>query len=186
LAKSPAPVVVDTALKLLRAGGSANRLAAYELICHHPAALASLNGRTLERLGKDIVDWAAVDTFACYLLGRAWRGNQVSDSFIAKWSRSSNRWRRRAALVATVPLNNKTQGGQGDSRRTLTVCSHLVDDRDDMVVKALSWALRELSKRDAQAVKAFIDEREEHLAPRVLREVGNKLSTGRKNPSKKS
>jgi 3-methyladenine DNA glycosylase AlkD len=30
----------------------------------------------------------------------------------------------------------------------------LVDDRDDMVVKAMSWALRELAKHDPKAVRA--------------------------------
>jgi len=46
----------------------------------------------------------------------------------------------------------------------------------------LSWALRELAKRDRAAVQAFIDTNVERLAPRVLREVGNKLRTGLKNP----
>jgi 3-methyladenine DNA glycosylase AlkD len=31
---------------------------------------------------------------------------------------------------------------------TLEVCRALIDDRDDMVVKALSWALRELANRN--------------------------------------
>jgi len=51
-----------------------------------------------------------------------------------------------------------------------------------MVVKALSWALRELAKRDPQAVSAFLTEHEAALAARVVREVRNKLTTGRKNP----
>ncbi len=32
------------------------------------------------------------------------------------------------------------------------MCALLVTDRDDMVVKALSWALRDLAKRDPGAV----------------------------------
>jgi 3-methyladenine DNA glycosylase AlkD len=43
-----------------------------------------------------------------------------------------------------------------------------VADREDLVVKALSWALRALARRDPAA--------------RVIREVENKLTTGRKNP----
>jgi len=58
----------------------------------------------------------------------------------------------------------------------------LVHDADDMVVKALSWALRELAKRDPQAVSAFLTKHEAALAARVVREVRNKLTTGRKNP----
>jgi 3-methyladenine DNA glycosylase AlkD len=58
----------------------------------------------------------------------------------------------------------------------------LVDDRDDMVVKALSWALRELSKADRAAADAFVATHEDALAPRVKREVANKLRTGLKTP----
>ena len=58
----------------------------------------------------------------------------------------------------------------------------LLSDRDDMVVKALSWALRELAKRDAGAVRKFLAENDGALAARVLREVRNKLTTGLKNP----
>ena len=47
-------------------------------------------------------------------------------------------------MVCTVCLNRKSLGGYGDPDRTLAVCRLLVGDRDDMVVKALSWALREL------------------------------------------
>ena len=61
---------------------------------------------------------------------------------IERWTESPDRWWRRAALVATVPLNVAAQGGTGDATRTLRVCELLVDDRDDMVVKAMSWALR--------------------------------------------
>lgn len=66
-------------------------------------------------------------------------------------------------------------------RRTLPVCRGLVADREDMVVKAMSWALREAVKRDAAAVRQFISKHEGHLAPRVLREVRSKLLTGRKS-----
>jgi 3-methyladenine DNA glycosylase AlkD len=97
-----------------------------------------------------------------------------------RWARSRDRWRRRLALVATVPLNSTARGGTGDTARTLMVCGALVDDRDDMVVKALSWALRELSKRDREAVEDFLRRETARLAPRVRREVRSKLETGRK------
>jgi 3-methyladenine DNA glycosylase AlkD len=49
-----------------------------------------------------------------------------------------------------------------------------------MVVKAMSWALRSLIRWDPNAVAAFLARHEQTLAPRVKREVGNKLRTGRK------
>jgi 3-methyladenine DNA glycosylase AlkD len=181
----PPEEVVTLALRLLRRSDIVSRFVAYELITHHPRALASLRAKDLEQLGAGIDSWGAVDTFSCYLAGRAWRARQVPDRLIHRWARSPDRWWRRAALVSTVPLNNRTQGGNGDAKRTLAVCRLLVHDTDDMVVKAMSWALRELVKRDPQSVRAYIAEHEASLAKRVLREVRNKMTCGLKNPQPK-
>lgn len=81
-----------------------------------------------------------------------------------------------------VALNVRSRGGQGDVPRTLEVCRILVDDHDDMVAKAMSWALRELAVHDPEAVHEFLKEHEKVLAARVKREVRNKLKTGLKNP----
>jgi 3-methyladenine DNA glycosylase AlkD len=51
-----------------------------------------------------------------------------------------------------------------------------------MVVKAMSWALRELVVHDPMTVLKFLDEQRQRLAPRVNREVRNKLTTGLKTP----
>ncbi|MEP6911315.1 MAG: DNA alkylation repair protein [bacterium] len=182
LQNADAGFVCEIALTLLQRPAFEFRFIAYELVQHHPATLASLNKAALEKLGHNIDSWYAVDCFACYLAGPAWREAQVPDSVVHGWAASGDRWWRRAALVATVPLNNRTRGGSGDAERTLVVCRLLLDDRDDMVVKAMSWALRELAKRDPAAVKRFVREEEQSLAPRVLREVANKLATGLKNP----
>jgi 3-methyladenine DNA glycosylase AlkD len=174
---------VALALQLVR-HAAAPRFFAYELILYHRQALRSLKAKSLEDLGAGNNSWGEVDAFASYLAGPAWRERQVSDSLIQSWAHSPDRWWRRAALVSTVPLNNKARGGSGDSKRTLIICDALVTDRDDMVVKALSWALRELSKRDPKSVRTFLREHEGVLAARVVREVNSKLKTGLKNPLK--
>jgi 3-methyladenine DNA glycosylase AlkD len=186
LATAEPAVVLRVALELIPGPMTPfpHRCVAYELVLHHRTAPASLKGRDVEALGQGIDGWAAVDTFACYISGPAWREGQVSDAMIHRWSRSPDRWWRRAALVSTVPLNCKARGGHGDTPRTLAVCSRLLQDRDDMVVKAMSWALRELSKRDAAAVRSYLAAHGEAVAARVVREVGNKLRTGLKNPRK--
>ena len=85
-------------------------------------------------------------------------------------------------MVCTVILNRRTWGGKGDTPRTLGVCELLVADRDDMVVKGMSWALRELIATDRRGVQRFLKKYGTALAGRVRREVNNKLSTGLKNP----
>ena len=62
------------------------------------------------------------------------------------------------------------------------IAEMLVSDHEDMVVKAMSWALRSLVPWDAKAVRAFLEEHEGELAARAKREVRNKLKTGLKNP----
>ena len=181
LTKSPPTLILALALSLTRSR-AVPKFFAYELIQHHREALRSLKAKSLADLGRGNDSWGEVDTFACYLAGPAWRERQVSDALIQRWARSRDRWWRRAALVSTVPLNNKARGGSGDTERTLMICAMLIADRDDTVVKALSWALRELSKRDPEPVRKFLKEHDGVLAPRVVREVNNKLQTGLKNP----
>jgi 3-methyladenine DNA glycosylase AlkD len=152
------------------------------LIRNHEAAFRSIGEAELETFGRGIGSWSAVDSFARTLAGPAWLKEQVSDALVHRWAHSEDRWWRRAALVSTVALNVRSRGGMGDVPRTLAVCRLLVDDQDDMVVKALSWALRELVVHDPEAVRAFLSEYEDVLAARIKREVRNKLTTGLKNP----
>ena len=158
---------------------------AYELILYHKDAFQKLGEAEVEELGRGIHSWGSVDSFSRLVSGPAWRDGQVSDELIHRWARSEDRWWRRAALVSTVALNVRSHGGRGDVPRTLGVCRLLVDDPDDMVVKALSWALRELVVHDPEAVRSFVEEHEDWLAARVKREVRNKLTTGLKNPKRK-
>jgi 3-methyladenine DNA glycosylase AlkD len=176
LRAAPPEAVVAVALALV----DRQRWVAYELVYSHPGGPGSLGVAEVERLGRGLRDWGAVDAFGCCVSGPAWRRGALADEVIQRWAASPDRWWRRAALVSTVPLNLRSRGGTGDPGRTLDICRRLAADRDDMVVKALSWALRELVARDPEAVRRFLDAHHEVLAARVRREVRNKLETGRK------
>jgi len=154
------------------------------LMHRHPTAMKKIRWTHLKPLGEQMDSWGMVDAFAA-LAGPAWRAGQISDARVMIWTRSPNRWWRRAALVCTVFLNRKAQGGTGDTPRTLMICEALAADRDDMVAKGLSWALRDLSKRDRGSVEKFLKTHESVLPARVKREVRNKLTTGLKNPRRK-
>ncbi|MEZ4585631.1 MAG: DNA alkylation repair protein [Gemmatimonadales bacterium] len=149
----------------------------YELAFHHEAALEALSATRLERLGRGLSSWGDVDPFGCYLSGPAWERGRIDDRRVLRWAGSPNRWWRRIALVSTVPLNRR---GHAAPLRTLAVCERLVADRDEMVVKAMSWALRALGVRDPASVRKFLGQHGPALAARVRREVTHKLDTGRK------
>ena len=175
--------ILDVTRALLKNHGY--RGLAYELIENHRAAFQRIGEVEVEELGQGINSWWSVDSFARTLAGPVWLRGQVSDELIGRWAHSEDSWWRRAALVSTVALNVRSYGGRGDVGRTLGVCRLLVGDHDDMVVKAMSWALRELVVHDADAVAEFLSEHEDVLAARVKREVRNKLTTGLKNPRRK-
>jgi 3-methyladenine DNA glycosylase AlkD len=119
-----AAFVISLALGLIRTGDVISRIVAYELILNHVAALQSVGEKELVQLGLGMDSWGAVDTFGCYVAGPVWRAGQVPDRLIHSWTQSDDRWWRRAALVSTVPLNNKARGGLGDpAARWLSVHS---------------------------------------------------------------
>ena len=157
----------------------------YEVVTKHRTALASLTLKDIERMA--ILDsWYAVDAFGLFISGPAWRDGQIGIAAIKRWTRSKDFWWRRAALVSTVPLNQKSHGNGYRTDDTLAICALLIDDRQDMVVKALSWALRALASRDPKAVRAFLDAHAGRLAARVKRETNTKLVTGTKNKPKRA
>jgi 3-methyladenine DNA glycosylase AlkD len=175
-----ADYILKVAKSILKTGK--HRWIAYELVQNHQEAFESLDRKKLEELGQGINSWSSVDSFSRTLSGPAWREGIISRETIRDWAKSPDRWWRRAALVSTVALNVRSHGGKGDVKNTLTICEMLVEDRDDMVVKALSWALRELVVHDPEAVRKFTRVHDEMLAARIKREVRNKLETGLKSP----
>ncbi len=154
---------------------------AYEMISKEKKLNSSLTLKDILELRKGLDNWVSVDTFSGYISGIAWREGRINDDTIMEWTESPDRWIRRSALVSTLGLNQKARGGTGDTKRTLMVCDKLKADHDEMVVKAMSWAIRELSKTDHEAARRFLEENEKVLHKRVVREVRTKLETGRKN-----
>jgi 3-methyladenine DNA glycosylase AlkD len=162
--------------------GQGGKWVAYELIRFHPGALAAVTEAQIADFAGRAQSWYAVDALGTILTGLLWLRGRLSDELVEGWSRSEDRWLRRSALVASVGLNARAAGGPGDAVRTLAICRRLAPDRDEMVEKALSWALRELSRRDRPAVERFMAEMDAALAARVRREVRHKLTTGLKAP----
>ena len=154
---------------------------AYEFITNNKQIWDTLTANDILNLGKNMDNWATVDTYSMYIMGHAWRRGLFDDDYFKNLLKSEDVWQRRIAVVSTVALNLKSQGGIGDAKRTLDICKLVVEDYDDMIVKALSWALRELAKREKDEVQNFIDQYDEVLHNKVLREVTNKLVFGKKN-----
>jgi 3-methyladenine DNA glycosylase AlkD len=180
LADAPPESVVQLALQLLNQKSDLLRFFSYELLSRHRAGLEQLTKDDLLELGKGLDSWSSVDCFAMYLSGPLWAQGRIPYQMIATWARSQDRWWRRTALVSTVTLSRR--GNADDLRRVSRICALLAADREDMVVKALSWALREIAKKHPEEARVFLEKHNHALAARVVREVNNKLNTGLKTP----
>jgi 3-methyladenine DNA glycosylase AlkD len=154
---------------------------AYELIRFHSAAFAVVTEAQIVDFAGRVASWYATDAFGTILSGPLWARGRLPDTLIDGWSRADDRWLRRSALVATVGRN----ATKPDAGTTLEICLRLAGDTDDMVGKAVSWALRYLSQKDPDAVAMLMAAHGERFQPRVRREVRNKLATGLKNPKRK-
>jgi len=180
LKKEPPEKVIEFIYQLIETNIFENVQMAYEILDRHKKAFAVLTKEDILkiRVGQD--NWVLVDYYAGLIAGPMWRDGKLKDEVLYQWLKSENFWERRSAVVCTVALNQKARGGKGDPERTLDICKRVASDKNDMVSKALSWALRELAKREVEPVKQFIEDYKEVLPKRVLREVRRKLETGRK------
>lgn len=172
---------IDLCKALVSRGIFECQVLAFELIGRNKKLLSALEYKDLADLGQNLDNWASVDHYTVGIFGVLWGRGVVKDHHIDQLLQSDNHWDRREAVVSTVALNLKSRGGTGDTPRTLSVCESVVDERHDMIQKALSWALRELSKRDREAVSEFLDRYGDRVAKRVVREVSHKLDFGTKN-----
>lgn len=154
---------------------------AFELINKDQRLLNALSYEDLMELWRNLDNWASVDHFTVGIYGVLWGRGVVKDHHIETLLGSDSFWDRRVAVVATVALNLKSRGGKGDTPRTLSVCERVVDERHPMIWKALSWALRELSKRDSEAVWDFLEKYESRMSRQAVREITHKLEFGTKN-----
>jgi 3-methyladenine DNA glycosylase AlkD len=175
--------VLNVANVIIGEGDDCARFVAYELVQFHKPAAQALSEVDIVRLGRGLHSWQSVDTFAYCISGPAWKRGNLTDATIASWAGSSDLWWRRAALASTVTLQRKPAAPRS-VERALAICATLAADREDMVVKAMSWALREAGKVDADAVREFVRDHDAVLAARVKREVANKLRTGLKTPKR--
>jgi 3-methyladenine DNA glycosylase AlkD len=116
--------------------------------------------------------WADHDALVQYILGYMIVADPRRLRRIFIWSRSRNRWRRRASAVAL--LRGTNQGLFWDEVQQITHA--LLKDEDDMVQKGLGWLLRETARYDgARTMPLLMSIRAQ--APRlVLRTACERLS----------
>ncbi|MGW8316825.1 MAG: DNA alkylation repair protein, partial [Bacteroidales bacterium] len=91
-------------MELVQTGVFECRGMAYELIGRNRRLLEALTRPDLSILENGLDNWASVDHFAVGIYGVLWRKGTVRDKDIELLLTSVDPWRRRIAVVSTIPL----------------------------------------------------------------------------------
>lgn len=98
---------------------------------------------------------------------------------VETWVASPHLWTRRAALVMTLPWTKQNFPKPQDlaiRARVLGWCATLAEDRDWFIQKAVAWWVRDLSKHDPEATRAFLSAHGERLKPFARNEAARHLA----------
>ncbi len=155
------------------------RFIAYKLLGRNKKILPKMTADDVHYLRNGLDNWESVDCFALQIAGILWSDGIITDKMILSWAKSENLWERRLALATTVGLNMKTNGLKATPQKTIMICNLLINDKADMVQKALSWAIRELAEVDRAAARDYFKNNYSKFTPRVRREVKAKIEPGK-------
>jgi len=123
-------------------------------------------------LDRYVHNWGHADGLSLWLLGASIANDPGLIGELDAWTKSKNRWKRRAAAVALVPSARRGLH-MGEIFRT---ADPLIPDSDEMVQKGVGWLLKETyPKKPAEVVRFLLPRRGK--APRlVLRYAAEKMT----------
>jgi 3-methyladenine DNA glycosylase AlkD len=120
---------------------------------------------------KRVNNWDLVDLSAPNILGAHLVDRDGRRRLLYRLAGSENVWERRIAIVATHHFIRN-----GDFSDTLKIAEMLLQDRHDLIHKAVGWMLREVGKRDAAAEKEFLEKHCSVMPRTMLRYAIERLS----------
>ena len=109
-----------------------------------------------------INNWDLVDGSAPYIAGPYLF--QKDKGPLYRLSLSANLWERRIAILSTFYFIR-----QNEFTDALHIARNLVNDREDLIHKAVGWMLREIGKRDPAAEIVFLDRHYTRMPRTMLR-----------------
>jgi 3-methyladenine DNA glycosylase AlkD len=150
------------------------------LLEHYGDQVPDLSKEHFDRWRQSLDSWESTDglgwILALWLAGDPDTGLDYLWELIA----DGDVWSRRLALVTTARINRGKMGFT-IPKLTLQLIDRVKEERHPMITKAVSWALREMTKTHPDQVAAYLEDNRDVLASHVVREVDNKLRTGLKS-----
>lgn len=116
-------------------------------------------------IGTYITNWASCDGFCNHTMGAFIEQYPDTIDELKRWTRSENRWMRRAAAVSLIiPAKHGKF-----LEESLAIADLLLTDGDDLVQKGYGWLLKEASRMHTGEVFSFVMERKRNMPRTALR-----------------
>jgi 3-methyladenine DNA glycosylase AlkD len=142
-------------------------------VSHYKKYFRESDFNVFERwLGDYVSNWAHTDSIAPHVFGELLEKYPSLTESIFEWTKSDNRWMRRASAVTYV-LHARHGKFHEEIFRTADA---LLGDEDDMVRKGVGWMLKCASQADESAVVSYLMKNRDRTSRLVLRYATEKVS----------
>ncbi len=116
----------------------------------------------------DLVDLSAEKILGDYLYGK-------DKAVLYRLAGSQNLWEKRIAIMTTFAFIKKNVFDH-----TLRIAEMLLNDRHDLIHKAVGWMLREIGKRDLKSEEEFLEKHHRSMPRTMLRYAVERFAPDRK------
>lgn len=123
-------------------------------------------------LDRYVHNWGHTDGLSLWLLGASIANEPELVAELDAWTRSKNRWKRRASAVALVPSARRGL----HAREIFRIARPLIPDDDDMVRKGVGWLLKETYPKKPREAMRFLEPWRGKAPRLVLRYAAEKMS----------
>ncbi len=141
-----------------------------------PKDQQTIYGLYIKALNEEkINNWDLIDVTCGYIVGQYYLNRERSD--LINLANSDNLWKKRVAMISTLAFIM-----EGDASTTITIAKILLNDRHDLIHKAVGWMLREAGKRvDEKILTSFLDQYAGTMPRTMLRYACEKLTREQKD-----
>ena len=111
---------------------------------------------------KHINNWDLIDSSADKIVGAYLFDKDLS--LLKKLAYSKSLWDRRIAIIATFYFIKN-----GSAKENFEIAEILINDKQDLIHKAVGWMLREVGKMDEKVLTKFLDQNATKMPRTMLR-----------------
>jgi 3-methyladenine DNA glycosylase AlkD len=134
------------------------RRAAVELLAQRVDLLTTDDLGSIEALVRDGETWALVDGLSHDVAGRLLEGGVDAQAALTldRWSSDDSFWLRRASMLA---LLRSLRASLDEWDRFCRYADRMLGEREFFIRKAIGWVLRDVSRREPEVVRAWVEPR---------------------------